>query len=215
MQPETKGPMIAALALGGVLVLESGAALLRHRTRSSLFAEAARRATELGRPLVVVGDPDAGLHTRLVRAYGCGDVCVDLAGCPACPVALAADITRPLPFPSGSAVVYVSCVLEYVPDLEAAYAELLRVAGDPKNLYVVTVQPWTLTAHFYPHAHWAGWAQGGRVAMAPVPTWRKVLFGAGLLGLAAYATMPLWRDPAEGAASELPATGPAVPLPEP
>jgi hypothetical protein len=30
--------------------------------------------------VVVGGDPDAGTHIRLVRAYGCGDRCIDLLG---------------------------------------------------------------------------------------------------------------------------------------
>jgi predicted DNA-binding transcriptional regulator AlpA len=63
---------LARLAFGGVLLTEGGAALHRFEARRRLFAAAARRAYELGRPLVVIGDPDAGAHTRLVRAYGGG-----------------------------------------------------------------------------------------------------------------------------------------------
>jgi hypothetical protein len=68
----------------------------------------------------VIGDPDAGMHTRLMRAYGCGDVCVDLNGCPKCPVTVVADITKgPIPdVADDSAVVFVSCVLEYVSEIE-------------------------------------------------------------------------------------------------
>ncbi|MCY1062153.1 methyltransferase domain-containing protein [Nannocystis sp. SCPEA4] len=187
-----QGPTIAGLVLGGVLGLEGLAALFRFNARSSLFAAAVARAQALGRPLVVVGDPDAGMHTRLARAYGCGDVCVDLGGCPLCPVAIAADITKPLPFADNSVVVFVACVFEYVDNVEAAYAELLRVAGSPDNLFVVNVQPWTLTAHLYPGANWAGQAFAGRIAYAPVPTWRKAVYGLTLVGLAAYCTSPWW-----------------------
>jgi hypothetical protein len=76
---------------------------------------AMERASALGRRLVVIGDPDAGLHTRLMRAYGCGDVCVDLNGCPRCPVTVVADITKgPIAdIADDSAVVFVSCVFEY------------------------------------------------------------------------------------------------------
>lgn len=208
-----QAPTIAALVLGGVLLLEGGAALSRHTTRSTMFAAAAERAKKLGRPLLVVGDPDAGMHTRLIRAYGCGDVCVDLNGCPSCPVAISADITKPLPYADDSVVVFCSCVLEYVPDMPAAYKELLRVAGDRDNLFIVTVQPWTLTATLYPGAEWAGWSSGGSVAMMEVGTVRKLVTASVLVGLAAYATSPLWW-PAKP--STLPATpGPASPaLPE-
>jgi hypothetical protein len=181
----------ASWTLVGLGALEGTAAIARHAERTRLFDAAVKRATELQRPLVVVGDPDAGLHTRIVRAYGCGDVCVDLSGCPACPTALAADITKPLPFPDNSVVVFVSCVLEYVGDLEAAYRELLRVAGDPKNLFVVTVQPLTFTATLYPGAHWRGMAVDGRVAMTQVGTGRKLLYFAALGGLGYFAAKPV------------------------
>jgi hypothetical protein len=109
-------------ALGGLLL--AGAAALegarspprRWQARRNVFAAASRRAASLARPLVVVGDPDAGAHTRLMPAYGCGDLCVDAAGCPRCEHHVAADLTRgPIPgLADDSAVVFVSCVLEYV-----------------------------------------------------------------------------------------------------
>jgi hypothetical protein len=60
---------LARLLLGASLVIEGGTALHRFRRRRLAFEAAVRRASELGRPLVVVGDPDAGAHTRLLRAY--------------------------------------------------------------------------------------------------------------------------------------------------
>jgi hypothetical protein len=118
-------------------------ALRRFERRRRAFAAAARRAAELGRPLVVVGDPDAGAHTRLVRAYDCGDLCIDLHGCPKCRIMQAADLTAgPVPgIADDSAVVFVSCVLEYVSDPEAALRELKRMAGSPDNLFLVFVEP--------------------------------------------------------------------------
>ena len=77
---------LARLALGGALITEAGMALHRFEARRRAFDSAARRAALLQRPLIVVGDPDAGAHTRIIRAYGCGDLCVDLTGCPLCPV---------------------------------------------------------------------------------------------------------------------------------
>lgn len=185
----------ARWALGGMLTAETLAALHRHDRRKKLYDDAATRARELGRPLVVVGDPDGGLHTRMQRAYGCGDVCVDLHGCPMCPVVRVADITQgPTPdLADDSGVVFVSCVLEYVGDLQAALHEIHRIAGDYDNLYIVTVQPWTFTATLYPGARWAGIAERHVVSMAPV-TRRQKAIAAGVLGGAVLLSLWPRRD---------------------
>ncbi|MDC0716188.1 hypothetical protein [Nannocystis bainbridge] len=187
---------LARVALGYVAAVESMATLVRFRERSSAFRLAVDRAGALGRPLVVIGDPDGGMHTRLMRAYGCGDVCVDMNGCPKCPVTIVADITKgPLPgVADDSGVVFVSCVLEYVTDLQAALAEIARIAGKPENVFIVTVQPWTLTARLYPGAHWRGdasEAKGGHtVRMTPVTLEEKLATTLGLGVLAATAFWP-------------------------
>mgnify|MGYP000275850218 CR=1 FL=1 len=182
----------ARFTLGASLLAEGGMALRRFEARRRGFEAAAGRAAVLGRPLVVVGDPDAGAHTRMVRAYGCGDLCIDLDGCPRCHVMQAADLTAgPVPgVPDDSAVVFVSCVLEYVSDPAAAALELQRMAGSSENLFIVFVEPWSLTAALYPGARWAGGAEGDRLEMKPITTARKVATIGGLLGLLAAAT---WR----------------------
>ena len=182
---------LARLALGGVLLTEGGMALHRFEQRRRAFAAAARRAAELGRPLVVVGDPDAGAHTRLVRAYDCGDLCIDLHGCPSCQVMQAADLTTgPVPgIADDSAVVFVSCVLEYVADPEAALRELHRMAGAPDNLFLVFVEPWTLTAALYPGARWAV-VDETPASMKPITTSRKATTLGGLAGLMMLALWP-------------------------
>jgi len=184
---------LARLALGGALLTEAGMALHRFEARRRAFDAAARRAALLQRPLIVVGDPDAGAHTRIIRAYGCGDLCVDMNGCPLCPVTRTVDITKgPVAgLANDSAVVFVSCVLEYVSDPEAALYELRRIAGSPANLFLVFVEPWTLTAALYPGARWAGGAvesPAGQVAMQPITTTRKVAMAGVLVGLLALAT---------------------------
>ncbi len=145
---------IGAAALGIMATTEISAAISRFEERKRLFAAAKARAIELGRTFVVVGDPDAGVHTRMIRAYGCGDLCLDLTGCPSCPIAHAADLTRgPIAaVPANSAVVFVSCVLEYTDDPQAAWQEILRMAGSPENAFNVNVQPWTATAVLYDSA---------------------------------------------------------------
>ncbi len=182
----------ARITLSAALLAEGGMALWRFEARRRAFEAAARRATALGRPLVVVGDPDAGAHTRLVRAYECGDLCIDLRGCPRCQVMQAADLTAgPVPgVADDSAVVFVSCVLEYVSDTAAALHELNRMAGSPDNMFLVLVEPWSLTAALYPGARWAGGPDGDRVAMLPVTATRKIATVGGLLGLLALAVWP-------------------------
>ncbi len=180
---------LARLALGGVLLAEGGIALRRFERRRRAFAAAARQAADLGRPLVVVGDPDAGAHTRLMRAYDCGDLCIDLHGCPMCRVMQAADLTAgPVPgIADDSAVVFVSCVLEYVSDPAAALHELQRMAGSAENLFIVFVDSWSLTAALYPGARWAGGLDDDHISMAPITMSRKLATAGGLLGLTALA----------------------------
>jgi hypothetical protein len=170
------------IALVGLATAEGIFAARRWNCRREAFAAATRRAQELGRPLIVIGDPHAGAHTRLMPAYGCGDLCLDLNGCPRCLRYRAADITQgPIAgIGDDSAVVFVSCVLEYVDDLRAAVAEIARIAGDPRNTFVVTVQPYTFTAALYPGARWAGTTPE---AMTPVTTWHKLGASAALAAL--------------------------------
>ena len=188
----TRIQTLARVALGVVLFAEGGMALRRFEHRRRAFAAAARRAAELGRPLVVVGDPDAGAHTRLTRAYDCGDLCIDLHGCPRCRIMQAADLTAgPVPgIGDDSAVVFVSCVLEYVSDPEAALRELGRIAGSPDNLFLVLVEPWSLTAALYPGARWAGCVNEHQTSMKPITNPRKIATLAGLAGLLALALWP-------------------------
>ena len=179
----------ARFVLGYVGLVEGTAAMIRFRERKAAFQAAVERAAALDRRLIVIGDPDAGMHTRLMRAYGCGDVCVDLNGCPQCPVTVVADITKgPIPdVADDSAVVFVSCVLEYVSEINAALKEIARIAGSAENVFVVTVQPWTLTARLYPGARWRGTvssaASGQTVDMTSVGLEEKLVV-TGALGLA-------------------------------
>lgn len=179
---------IARTALAGALIAESLASMARFGDRKVLYGQALQRARETSRPLVVVGDPDAGAHTRLLRAYGCGDVTIDLAGAPNCPVSIPADITAgPITrVPDDSAVVYVSCVLEYVTNPQAGWREILRMAGRPDNVFMVVVQSWTMTATLYPGARYLIQRAPGSAIMTatPVTATRKALYGGGLVALA-------------------------------
>jgi len=121
--------------------------------RKTYYTLAKVRAENLKRPLVVVGDPDGG-PTNPGQLYG--DLCVDLTGCPVAPRGVRADISKAnaIPMPDDSAVVAVFCVLELVPDIDAAWKEIMRVAGSPKNVFVVAMQPSSFSAWLYHGVHW-------------------------------------------------------------
>ena len=149
--------VVPLVALASLAAIEAYGSMSRFASRTTLYQKASERAALLGRPLVVVGDPDGGAHTRLKRAYDCGDICLDLNGCNQCPVQHKVDLTQG---PNGivaddSAVVFVSCVLEYVGDYDKAAREILRMAGSPDNVFVAYVQDWTATAALYPGANWS------------------------------------------------------------
>lgn len=147
--------MIAQVAIGALAVHELVQADIRQRRRRELYNAAMAKARELGRPLVVIGGPGAGAWTRLFVAYGCGDHCLDLQGCPECGETRSVDICRRVDWiRNDSVVVYCSCVLEYVSDPIAAYNEMLRMAGSPENLFIVNVQPHTMTSALYPGSKW-------------------------------------------------------------
>lgn len=128
----------------GVAAWEAGWYLHRGSLRQSVHAEAVAAAAALGRPLIAIGAPDLGASS----SPG-GDIVVDIRPS-TLPNSIVADICKPLPFHADSCVVFVSCVLEYVDDYDAAVAELTRISGG--HMYVVRVEPWTLTSKLYPGA---------------------------------------------------------------
>lgn len=178
--------LVARLTLGALATAELVGAASRFHDRQVQFANAQARARATGRRLVVVGAPSAGAHTRLMPAYDCGDVCVDIDGCPACPVSETVDLARGrTTVPDNSAVVFVSCVLEYVSDPAAAMREIVRMAGDASNVFLVAVQPWTATSVLYPAVVSKVDAQTG--AAEPVTATQQAATVALLAGLAVAA----------------------------
>jgi hypothetical protein len=133
-----------AALMGPVIAWEAIWWHQRLRSRRTMYGEALRLARHIGRPLAVIGAADRGV----TGGYGYGDFTVDIDPNCNCPNFVWADITKRIPFRDNSVVCFVSCVLEYVSDYEAAMRELLRVSGG--NLVVVRVQPWTLVAYLYP-----------------------------------------------------------------
>jgi hypothetical protein len=124
----------------------------RRQRRRDVFNLAQHRAAQTGKQLIVVGDPDAGVVNRFIgRDYDCGTLCIDAMGCLKCDNQITGRLEDVLPtMESNSAVIYVSAVLEYVDNIDQVVAELQRVSGG--DVFVVTVEPWTLTSFFYPGA---------------------------------------------------------------
>lgn len=143
----------------------------RRWARQEGYARAQRLAASTGKPLIVIGAPRRGFINVAVADYGCGDLCIDLEGCAGCERAVTGRAEDVLPFlPDDSAVVFVSCTLEYVDDVELVWSELQRIAG--RELVVVTVEPWSLTAYFFPGAQrriLSGAQAGGTLRYRPLP----------------------------------------------
>lgn len=187
----TKLATVGMFGLIGAGVVEGTMAARRMKRRRDVFRTAEARALEVGRPLVVVGDPDAGMHTRILRGYSCGDICVDLSGCPACPVSIYADLTKgKIPeVADDSGVVFVSCVLEYVTDPLAAERELLRIAGGKSNLFSVNVEPHSATAMIYPGSKHRKTSAGWK----PITRTQRAL-ATGVVGLGLLSTLAVFVD---------------------
>ena len=146
---------IAGAAYDSTIVLAAALKVLSWETawwgrrrlrRAHVYAQALECAHALGRPLVVIGAPDGGATS----GYGCGDLTIDLNGSAVCPNVMKVDITKSIPIANDSAVIFCSCVLEYVSDCDAALREIQRVSGG--HAFFVGVEPWTLTAFLYPGA---------------------------------------------------------------
>ncbi|MFZ6179885.1 hypothetical protein [Nannocystis pusilla] len=192
---------LARLGLGGVVLAESMAAWSRWERRRALFAAAAERARVERRRFVVVLPERESSITRALRVYEMGRHYPEVFHMRRIPVVSSAELERGRVdrIASDSAVVYAACVLEYVSDVRTAMDELLRMAGLVENIFVVTVQPWTLTATLHPQARWAGIADTHTVSMGPITALHRG-FAAGLvLSLAAVsATSERGPDEAQG-----------------
>jgi hypothetical protein len=167
--------LLARIALGTATVVEGVAALARHRERELAFEAAIERAQTTGRRLVVIGDPDASSQNRIGSG---GDMYIHNT--------LVADIThgRVEGVDDDTAVVYVACVLEVVDDLNATLREISRIAGVAENVFIVSIQPWTLTARLSPSARRRGLvvSHGSEhtVHMKPVDSQERLLLATAI-----------------------------------
>lgn len=138
------------LILCAVALLETGTSLARDMRRKDEFRRAAAAAKRMNMQLVVVGDPhQGGWNTAFGASYGCGDVCLDLTGCPKCRAGSKEDLLRYFSRqPERSIVVFESCVMESIPRRERRriQREMDRAAA---SLHQVRIGSTLLLRHLY------------------------------------------------------------------
>jgi hypothetical protein len=121
----------------------------RQRTRKKYYERSLALSKKTGKPLMIIGDPNNGCGSKtLGQTYGCGDICIDITGCPGCPNGVKGYLEDILPtIPDNSYVIFVSYVLEYVNNVDLVYSNLQRISGG--DLYIAFVQPNDYFAHTF------------------------------------------------------------------
>lgn len=141
--------VVAIITIIIILLCEVLISLRRQVWRKRTFFAAKMRASHTKRPLIVIGDPAKGMGSRMLGpAYGFGDLCIDID--PISPAVVQGDFTDILKtHQNDSAIVFISCVLEYMPNIEDGIATAKRVAGGMENLFIVGVEWYSITAYVY------------------------------------------------------------------
>ena len=134
-----------------LIVYEVVICFRRKAKRRMVYKRAKERAALTGKKLLVIGDPYNGIASKSTGYdYDCGDVCLDLTGCPICPVSIKGRLEDNISTLNlDEYVVYISCVLEYVDDLDFIKKYLDKM--DQNDLFVVNVEWYSLMAYFYPY----------------------------------------------------------------
>ena len=69
----------------GLILFELALTYSRFLKRKQIYNVAKQKAIETKKPLMIIGDPDNGATNFVVgRSYDCGNLCVDITGCPKC-----------------------------------------------------------------------------------------------------------------------------------
>ena len=137
----------------------------RPKRRRLFFDLASKKATETKKPLLVIGDPYADNYAFSVD-YGCGDLCIDINDCLKCSNSSKHDINEGFPtFKDNSYVVFISCTLEYVDNIESVYKELVRISGG--NLFVVALEAYSLKTLFARNLGYSKFNRKWRILKSP------------------------------------------------
>ncbi len=144
-----------------IFIYEMVMSHLRQMDRRNIYILATRRAKQLGRKLIVIGDPHNGIGSGLYNLanyhpYKCNDIMIDYLPCKKCKSnktckVMDGDIVQMLQkLEDDKYVIFASGVLEYVPHIKESIKEINRVAGSSDNIFIFHVQPYSLIAYLYP-----------------------------------------------------------------
>jgi len=141
------------IVISVILIYEFLHGLYRQYQRNYIYKIAKNVSNELKKPLVVIGDPYNGVGSNIYNlfmdGYECGDETIDITGAPLCENGKKIDLLSYLKLqPSNSKILFISCVLEYVDDLDEIIEELYRVSYN-NNIFIVTVNEYSLFAYIY------------------------------------------------------------------
>jgi hypothetical protein len=147
---------VLVIGLLAILLNEFIHGFIRQKYRTKIFKLAQQKAISSSKQLVVFGDPYYGFGSRFYNlfmdGYGCGDETVDLTGAPNCPNGIKSDILEYLKTQkSNEKIIFISCVLEYIDPIEPVVNEIMRVAGSIDNVFIVTVNEFSLALHLKHH----------------------------------------------------------------
>ena len=149
--------MILALAVCSLLMYEMGTSLSRDMRRRNEYQRADIEAKRLGLELVVVGDPfQGGWNSMFGPSYGCGDVCLDLTGCPRCKGGSKEPLLNFFRRQSTHRIViFESCVLESIPSGERRriQSQMNRAAA---SLHQVRIGRTFIMRYLYLPRLWTG-----------------------------------------------------------
>ncbi|KKK68560.1 hypothetical protein LCGC14_2942840, partial [marine sediment metagenome] len=119
--------------------------------RHEEYDKAAEYAHLIGKPLMVVG--------QTMGRHPCGDVCVDIAGCPTCSNSVTADVQDLFVFEDKNfGAAFASHVLEHIDSPDLAWMELNRVAD---KVFIAYPFSHRLTSTLHGHKWFVNKTAGG------------------------------------------------------
>lgn len=118
--------------------------IIEFEERESMYEKANQYAHSIGKPLLVIGEP-RGRHP-------CGDVCVDIIGCPTCKTSVKANIENLETFEDKQfGASFVSHVLEHINRPDLAWDELNRTSD---KVFVAYPRSYRLLSRLHPEHKW-------------------------------------------------------------
>ena len=134
-----------------LIIYEIFVGFIRKLKRRTMYKKAQERANITGKKLLVIGDPYNGVASMSTGSdYSCGDICLDLTGCPECSNSIKGRLEDNIAnINLDEYIVYISCVLEYTDDLNYIMGYLNKM--DQNNLFIVNVEWYSFMAYFYPY----------------------------------------------------------------